>query len=135
MSRGSFCRISVQAGICGILLTAPSVAIFSVPAFSATPAAPQSDAMKNVSFLGYRALVPASWQVVDLRATPAACVRFDLHAVYLGAPGSAERCPAHLIAAKTEALLVEPLGPLSPASSTVADTVAHQYLLTHPPAA
>src|SRR5260370_13311191 len=86
--------------------------------------------MKNVSLLGYRALVPASWQVVDLRATPAACVRFDLHAVYLGAPGSAERCPPHLSAAKTEAFLVEPLGPLSPASRPVADTVAHQSLVT-----
>src|SRR5260370_30037701 len=86
--------------------------------------------MKNVSFLGYRALVPASRQVVALRATRAACVRFDLHVVYLGAPGSAERCPAHLIAAKTGALLVEPLGPLSPASRTVAATVAHQYLVT-----
>ena len=92
--RRSFCGRAAQAGICGILLASPSVAIFTGPAFGSAPTAPQSGAMKNVSFLGYRALVPASWPVVNLRATPAACVRFDVHAVYLGVPGHAEYCPA-----------------------------------------
>jgi hypothetical protein len=36
-------------------------------------------------------------------------VRFDRHALYLGVPGTEERCPAHAVG-RTEAILVSPLG-------------------------
>jgi hypothetical protein len=130
MSRGSFYGRAAQALICAILLTAASSAIFSIPAFGSTPIAPQVPVwMKNVSFLGYNALVPVSWQVVDLNVAPMACVRFDLHAVYLGVPGPTEHCPAHLIATKTEALLVEPLNGRDGSAGMVADPVAHEYAI------
>ena len=35
------------------------------------------------------------------------CVRFDVHAVYLGHPGADMRCPAALVG-RTDAVLVEP---------------------------
>jgi hypothetical protein len=130
MSRGSFYGRAAQTLICAILLAAASGAIFSIPAFGSTPIAPQVPvSMKNVSFLGYNAVVPVSWQIVDLRATPTACVHFDLHAVYLGVPGPTEHCPAHLIATKTEALLIEPLSARDGAAGMVADPVAHEYVI------
>ncbi len=132
---GSVLGRAARAGICGILLASPSLPIFTGRALAAAPvpaaaaAVAQSGPVKNVSFLGYRALVPASWPVVNLHAKPTSCVRFDLHAVYLGVPGPAERCPAHVVAAKTEALLVEPLAAGGATMGTADDMVAHQYLV------
>ena len=66
------------------------------------------DAGKVVRYRRYRVVVPVSWPVYDLRSHPSVCVRFDRHAVYLGRPSSAQRCPAHAVG-RTEAILVEPL--------------------------
>ncbi|HZD37283.1 MAG TPA: glycoside hydrolase domain-containing protein [Actinomycetes bacterium] len=68
----------------------------------------RSATTKRVTFRGYKVEVPASWPVVDLAKDPTACVRFDVHAVYLGHPGANQSCPAHLVG-RTEALLIEPL--------------------------
>jgi Domain of unknown function (DUF1906) len=62
-----------------------------------------------VRFHGYRVTVPASWPVYHLARRSTTCVRFDRHAVYLGAPSANQRCPAHA-AGHTEAILVELLG-------------------------
>jgi hypothetical protein len=64
---------------------------------------------KAVRFHGYRLVVPTSWPVFDLSADPTACVRFNRHAVYLGEPGTDQRCPVQAIG-RTEAILVAPLG-------------------------
>ncbi len=61
---------------------------------------------KVVHFHGLSLRVPASWPVFNLAAHPATCVRFNRHAVYLGAPGADQRCPAHQIG-RTDAILVE----------------------------
>jgi Rv2525c-like, glycoside hydrolase-like domain len=63
---------------------------------------------KVVRYRRYAMAVPTSWPVYDLRAHPGVCVRFDRHAVYLGQPSSAQRCPAHA-AGRTEAILLQPL--------------------------
>jgi hypothetical protein len=65
--------------------------------------------LKTVRYHGYTARVPSWWPVYDLARDPGRCVRFDRHAVYLGTPGSQERCPAHA-AGHTSALLLEPVG-------------------------
>ena len=65
-------------------------------------------ANKVVSYRGARIVVPASWPVYDLGRDPTTCVRFDRHAVYLGTPGSEQRCPAHAVG-RTEAILLAPL--------------------------
>jgi hypothetical protein len=71
---------------------------------------------RTVRYDGAQLRVPAGWPVIDLAAHPEACVRFDRHAVYLGAPARSERCPAGA-AGRTEAILV------SPAASRAAATL------------
>lgn len=53
--------------------------------------------------------VPSRWPVFDLARTPSTCVRFNRHAVYLGAARAAGRCPASA-AGVAAALEVAPLG-------------------------
>jgi hypothetical protein len=45
--------------------------------------------------------------VYDLATDPSTCVRFDVHAVYLGHPGEDMNCPAGLVG-RADAVLVEP---------------------------
>src|SRR6266496_6546462 len=54
------------------------------PAKAAKAARPAS---QTVTFGGYTVSVPASWPVYDLTKNPRQCVRYDVHAVYLGTPG------------------------------------------------
>ena len=51
--------------------------------------------------------VPSAWTVVDLSAHPGACVRFDVHVVYLGTPGAVQDCPS-VVEGRTEAVLLQP---------------------------
>src|SRR6266536_682413 len=127
-NRRHFLRRAVPTAIKGLLIAAIGVLAFSVGAFGSAHAKPAAE--RNVSFHGYHVRVPATWPIVRLAATPSDCVRFDRHAVYLGAPTPQERCPARLIAAKTEGLLIEPLAATQGASGSVADPVAHQYVVT-----
>jgi hypothetical protein len=50
-----------------------------------------------VVYAGYQLTVPASWPVYRLDQDPATCVRYDVHAVYLGVPGADQQCPSGLI--------------------------------------
>ena len=51
------------------------------------------------------------------------CVRFDRHAVYLGAPSAQQRCPAHAVG-RTEAILLQPANRDDPACADAFDRVA-----------
>jgi hypothetical protein len=62
---------------------------------------------KTVAYGGVTVRVPASWPVHDLTATPHTCVRYDRPAVYLGAPGPDQDCPAHAVG-RAETLTIEP---------------------------
>jgi len=64
-------------------------------------------ALRTVAYAGVRLSVPASWPVVDLDRNPTACVRFDTHAVYLGAAGPDQVCPARVVG-RTETVWVAP---------------------------
>jgi hypothetical protein len=64
---------------------------------------------RTIDYHGYAVTVPRSWPVYDLANEPQVCVRFNRHALYLGVPGSQQRCPAHA-AGRTEAILIEPAG-------------------------
>jgi len=57
-------------------------------------AAHPAQRIKSVAYLGRAFAVPASWAVVDLSAAPTTCVRFDVHALYIGTPGDEQDCPA-----------------------------------------
>src|SRR5690242_21810419 len=90
-----------------MLRTLPVLAVVGGALAAAGGPAAAAPADQTVTYLGYRFTVPASWAVVDLTASPATCVRFDTHAIYLGAPAADQPCPARLIG-HTEALLVQP---------------------------
>ena len=63
--------------------------------------------LRTVTYQGVQFDVPADWPVHDLAADPTTCVRFDVHAVYLGHPGADMDCPAGIIG-RADAVLVEP---------------------------
>ncbi len=68
---------------------------------------PVSASGKAVRYHGLRLNVPANWPVYHLTAGSRTCVRFNRHAVYLGAPAAVQDCPAHTVG-RTEAILVVP---------------------------
>jgi len=53
--------------------------------------------MKVVQYRGYELSVPASWPVYQLARDPDQCIRYDMHAVYLGTPGVNQICPPGLV--------------------------------------
>lgn len=77
---------------------------------AAAAATGSAGGLQAVTYQGYRLQVPAAWPVVDLSKNPNTCVRFDVHAVYLGHPTAAGQasCPSDLVG-RTGAVLVEPL--------------------------
>jgi hypothetical protein len=60
-----------------------------------------------ISYRGYRFQVPAGWPVFNVARHHRTCVRFDMHAVYLGTPGANQSCPSWLLGA-TEAIVIQP---------------------------
>ena len=66
-----------------------------------------ANGLRTVTYRGVQFDVPADWPVYDLAADPSTCVRFDLHAVYLGHPGADMSCPAGLVG-RADAVLVQP---------------------------
>ena len=84
----------------------------------------------TVSYLGYTFQVPRAWPVINLTEAPTTCVRFDEHAVYLGAPGSTQNCPAKVIG-RTEALLIEP-ATLAAATQITDLRISHEFDATAP---
>ena len=96
---------ALSAALCA---AAPDAASTRFASASAAAAADSPLHEKTVSYLGRDFPVPYSWQVIDLTAYPATCVRFDMHAVYLGHPGADQNCPARGVGRRTGALLIEP---------------------------
>ena len=62
---------------------------------------------QQISYLGLTFTVPADWPVVTISPGSTTCVRFDRHAVYLGAAPARQDCPAGL-SGRTEALQIQP---------------------------
>jgi hypothetical protein len=65
---------------------------------------------KTVEYGGVRISVPAGWPVYDLDRDPGRCVRYDRPAVFLGAGGPDQRCPAH-VAGRVETVQIAPAPP------------------------
>ncbi|WP_137991199.1 DUF1906 domain-containing protein [Streptomyces vilmorinianum] len=95
----------LRGALFALTTTAALTAASLGPARAAEPPGPS--ATTEVAYRGHTFTVPASWDVVDLDKNPDACVRFDRKAVYLGAPGTGQDCPATAFG-RTEALLVQP---------------------------
>jgi hypothetical protein len=101
----------------------------AIPAFAAT-AAKSTDrttdkttgkktAMKTVVYHGYEFQVPAGWPVYRVDQHPTTCVRYDVHAVYLGTPGADMRCPAGLVG-RTQTVSVIPSTTVAAGSGSTA---------------
>src|SRR6187399_1269911 len=97
-------------------LLRPAVAALLLLGLLATPAV-----ARTVHFDGRAVDAPAGWPVYRLAEHPRICVRLDREAVYLGTPGSGQRCPAEAIG-RRRAILVEPRSATRPraAASAVA---------------
>jgi len=91
----------------------------SAAAASPAPAPTNPSGNQVVRYRGLTFSVPADWPVYDLETDPTRCVRFDVHAVYLGNPGADQDCPAHLVG-KTESVMVEPIDAQSADRAAVA---------------
>jgi Domain of unknown function (DUF1906) len=87
-------------------------------------------ALKRVFYRGYAFEVPRYWPVIWDARHPTTCVRFDLHAVYLGVPGVNQACPSWLVGA-TEAVLIQP-GPPVAARVSIEDPVADSIVAVAP---
>jgi hypothetical protein len=96
--------VAIVSGL-GILAAA------AVPAWVGASAAPRQwpalVATKVVSYGGVQVRVPANWPVYRLDLHPSTCVRYDIHAVYLGTPGVNQQCPAHLVG-RTQTISIVP---------------------------
>jgi hypothetical protein len=83
--------------------------------------------LRTVTYQGVEFQVPADWPVYDLTADPTTCVRFDVHAVYLGQPGADMQCPAGLVG-RADAVLVEPVAGSGRNGSAVSGDVSTESL-------
>jgi Domain of unknown function (DUF1906) len=93
--------------VCSIRRAGVVVALACVGAGLAPAAPAAARSHKVVSYRGYRVTVPVAWPVYRLGAHSATCVRFNRPAVYLGRPGSEQRCPPHQVG-RPQAILIEP---------------------------
>jgi hypothetical protein len=117
-------NLTAACAAAGVVLAAlPGVAL-------AAPAPGHGAAAHVVTYRGYQVSVPASWPVYRLAADPSRCVLFNRHAVYLGRPGASQQCPVRAFG-RTEALLVQPLGP---AASLPPGTAVQHGATATPPA-
>ena len=119
-------RRRVRGGALGVAAAAAAIALTPAalpggPIASAAVSPPTGGgaapgAMRTVGYHGYEISAPASWPVYDLAADPTRCVLFNQHAVYLGSPGTEQRCPARAYG-RTEAVLVAAAGQTRPATA------------------
>jgi Domain of unknown function (DUF1906) len=97
---------------------------------SPSPSPAQALQLKTVSYRGYRFQVPRAWPVIRSRPGSVTCVRFDVHAVYLGPAGINQHCPSWLVGT-TESLLISP-GPAASQRQSVENPVANSITATAP---
>src|SRR5579872_260535 len=122
-SRSAMTAVGLSGALC--LAVSPSAASAAAVNRSAAPE------MKQVAYHGYHFQVPATWPVINLAAHPHTCVLFDRSAIYLGAPGPDENCPAGGVGRPAGAILVQP-APASTAASSAEDPTARQVTVTGP---
>jgi Domain of unknown function (DUF1906) len=117
----------------GSVMDAPAAGPPAAVAAMEGPARPRpaaSAVTRTVSYAGDEITVPADWPVYRLDADPARCVRYDVHAVYLGTPGTGQRCPAGLIG-RTETVSIIP-APAGAQGVMRGDAITHEITVAGP---
>ena len=127
MRRALLSGLVVTAVSAGGLVVSGAAAGEPAPAGAAAATPRPSAGTKTVTYRDLRFTVPAGWPVYDLEREPSRCVRFDVHAVYLGHPGPEQACPAR-VRGRTDAVLVEPLA----RSSDSASPAVHHLMAPDP---
>jgi len=113
-----------------VILTTAGLALATESLASAAPAAgSQAYGTQHVAYLGHTFTVPSNWSVVNLSKDPAACVRFNVHAIYLGTPSTSQKCAATGVAAAEAAVLVSP-GSTTASASAQDDAIEQRITAT-----
>lgn len=99
--------------------SSPTTSTSSTPTTTSTPSSSVAAASTTLTYRGLQLTVPNAWPVYDLVADPERCVRFDRHAVFLGAAGSNPSCPSRVVG-RTEAVHVQPLNGSTQAAEAAA---------------
>src|ERR1700728_2060640 len=107
--RRAIAAAAVGGLVLGVVMAIPAFAATAAKTTEQTPISTtgKKTAIKTVVYHGYEFQVPASWPVYRLDQHPTTCVRYDVHAVYLGTPGVNMQCPAGL-AGRTQTVSVIP---------------------------
>ena len=84
---------------------------------------------RTVTYDGYQVDVPRNWPVYRLDGDAHQCVRYDVHAVYLGLPGGNQQCPAGLIG-RTETVSILPRAPGGAGWTAGQDPGSHELQVT-----
>lgn len=95
-----------------------AAAVGAQSAAAGSGAAGAVGASRKVTFAGRKFEVPANWPVINLQTDPSTCVRFDVHAVYIGNPGANEQCPARGAGRPQGAVLITSSSFFTPAQAT-----------------
>ena len=107
IARALACAVALTAlSASGTAGAQPVMTVHHVVASVSRTAEP-SGLLKIVRYRGYSFRVPRSWPVIDDATRRNGCVRFDQHALYLGAPSGDQFCPSWLLGT-TESVLVQP---------------------------
>jgi hypothetical protein len=100
-----------------------AVLALTIAALAVAVGSADAAAVKSVRYDGYRVTVPARWPVFRIGSGSRTCVRFNRHALYLGTPSSAQRCPSDAVG-RTESILISPRRSRSSTARVTTD-VAH----------
>lgn len=100
----------------GVTAAVPALAVIQ-SATTPRATALETSAQKTIVYDGYELQVPASWPVYRLDQHPSTCVRYDVHAVYLGTPGTNMNCPVGLVG-RTQTISIIPSTQVAAGSGT-----------------
>ncbi len=120
IARLARCGLAAGAAVAACAIGAPSALAAASPG-----------GLKTVTYLGYTFSVPAGWPVIHTTPASRTCVRFDMHAIYLGEPGQDQDCPTGLLGT-TEAVLVQPAAGQASAAAAAEDQTAHRITVVSP---
>ena len=104
-------RKPVRSLVAAVVLVAV-VGVTGSATAGAEAAAHVDDAATTVDYAGFTVPVPTGWPVYRLTPDSTTCVRFDVHALYLGHPGDNQLCAGHIVGTD-DVIQIEPIDTVS----------------------
>ncbi|WP_460363188.1 DUF1906 domain-containing protein [Actinocorallia lasiicapitis] len=84
------------------------IGLYGLSAMPERPAEAKIHKVPKVVYGGVELPVPRGWKVYDLAKQPKKCIRFDVHAIYVGLPKGEPKCPSKIVG-RTEAIHLTPI--------------------------